>query len=118
MQAIATGPRVSALDVSDLHIVTVRLAIRLGLVSALVSLVAWSITGDTIGLAIAAGSVIWSALGRTMVVLHRRVGALAGRVRPSGIGSVGTRLAPSSRVSEHFDDYPRGDRSCDRRHER
>ncbi len=72
MEAIATGPRVSALDVSDLHVVTVRLAIRLGLVSALVSLVAWSITGDTIGLAIAAGSVIWSALGRTMVVLQRQ----------------------------------------------
>ena len=63
MEPVATRPRVSALDVSDLHVMTVRLAIKLGLVTALVIALVWVLTGESIALVLSAGSLMWSGLG-------------------------------------------------------
>jgi signal transduction histidine kinase len=71
MEPVATRPRVSALDVSDLHAMTVRVAVRLGLVTALVTALVWVLTGESIALVLSAGSLLWSGLGLVMVKMHR-----------------------------------------------
>lgn len=59
---------------SDLHVVTVRVAIRLGLVTSLVILLVWAVTREPIALVMAAGSLLWSGVGLVMVKINHESG--------------------------------------------
>ncbi|MCP4304243.1 MAG: hypothetical protein GY788_05035 [bacterium] len=64
----------SALDMSELHTITVRYAIRVGVITALVCVLAWAVTSEPIALVMAVGSIAWAGIGYAMVRAQREMG--------------------------------------------
>ncbi len=74
MEPIVARPRASVLDLSELHGLTLRLAVRLGLVSAVVTGAIAVVTDDSVAGWMMVGSVVWAALAWVLVKTQKESG--------------------------------------------
>lgn len=74
MESVVDRPRASALDLSELHRLTLRLSIRIGVVGTICMGLLAAVTRDRVALWMLAGSLVWALLAWILIKTGRESG--------------------------------------------